>query len=279
MVTHKCVIVIPVHSNNPSQFELISFEQCFKILCKYPIKVIAPKGIDLTKYKAVVNTFDVIYIDPKWQSSLLMYNKLKLSRFFYNLFKEFDYLLTYELDAFVFSDELDFWCSKGYDYIGAPWFEDYHLAKQDSKIIGVGNSGFSLRKISTLQKVLKSIYYQDPKEIGKRSTRPLAYLLYPFRWLMNKFGNENYTIQHAYNWYEDMFICHILPKFFPDFKIATPSDAGKFSLECNAENLYKINNNTLPFGCHAWWRYELDFWTPHIERFGYTLSSIKKNEQ
>lgn len=266
----KCVIVIPIHSNSPSQYELISFQQCFKILSGHAIKIIAPKGLDLTKYKAVVSDFEVIFIAKKWQSTLLMYNKLKLSLFFYNLFKEFEFLLTYELDAFVFSDELDYWCAKDYDYIGAPWFEGYELATKESKMLGVGNSGFSLRKITTLRKLLKQIFYRDWEENANRKTRLLAKFRYPFRLFMNKFSKENYTIQNAYKWYEDTFICQILLGFYPELNIASFDDASKFSFECNATYLFE-KNGSIPFGCHAWYRYELDFWKPFIESYGYVL--------
>jgi hypothetical protein len=33
-----CVVVIPIHSESPSVFELISFQQCFKILSNHSIK-------------------------------------------------------------------------------------------------------------------------------------------------------------------------------------------------------------------------------------------------
>ena len=102
---NSVVIVIPIHSECPSEFELISFQQCYKILYNYSIKIIAPQGLNLKEYRKYVPNIDVLYIPPKWQSSIEMYNKLKLSKYFYSLFKEFNFLLTYELDAFVFKDD------------------------------------------------------------------------------------------------------------------------------------------------------------------------------
>jgi hypothetical protein len=37
----KVVVVIPIHSE--SVFELISFQQCFKILSNHSIKIVAPE--------------------------------------------------------------------------------------------------------------------------------------------------------------------------------------------------------------------------------------------
>jgi hypothetical protein len=266
----KVCVVIPVHSADPSDFELMSFIQCFKILDNRPIYIIAPEGLNLAVYKKEVGTFQTIYIDPKWQSSLLFYNKLKTSRFFYDLFDQYTYMLTYELDAFIFRDDLDYWCDKGYDYIGAPWFEGYVQPISD-RLIGVGNSGFSLRNIKFAQKALKKIYYRDPDiYFGSRAKRWWANLVHPIRWLFNQ-GKENYSIQNTQSLYEDAFFCYIIPSKFNDFKIAPVEQALKFSFEVKPEYLYQLNDQALPMGCHAWYRYNLDFWKPFIQDQGYSI--------
>jgi hypothetical protein len=63
-------------------------------------------------------------------------------------------MLIYQLDAWVFKDDLMKWCNKGYDYIGAPWFEDFGSYEKGKKLWRVGNGGFSLRKIKYFCKVL-----------------------------------------------------------------------------------------------------------------------------
>jgi hypothetical protein len=269
MPKKNCVIVILVHSADPCFNELISFEQCFKVLGSHPIKVIAPRNISLKNFRQVVTDFDVIEIDPVWQSSLVNYNKLKLSYFFYDLFKDYEYLLTYELDAFVFKDELLEWCSKGYDYIGAPWFEGYD--KPGNKLLGVGNSGFSLRKISTVRECLKTVYFKDPKEFkASRLIRPWAYLKIPFNYLLSIWG-ENRSIQTASYLHEDRILCDFISKK-ENGKLSPIEAALKFSFECNPSYLFEINYRQLPMGCHAWWKYDLAFWKPHIERFGYKVA-------
>lgn len=270
-------IVIPIHSTNPTALELISFQQCFRILSNHPIYTLAPEGLNLTRYKEVVSSFETIFIPARWQSSLQAYNKLKVSRFFYKLFSGFEYLLTYELDAFVFRDELLYWCNKGYDYIGAPWFEGLDKANEDSKLIGVGNSGFSLRKVTEVRKVLRSYFYKHPREYntGKKNLIK-AYLKYPFRWTMNQLG-ENYTVQKYYRLFEDHFFCRVIPETYKGFQIAPVEDAWRFSFEVNPRHLYKLNQRQLPFGCHAWWRYDFDFWKPFIEQFEYKLDENPNN--
>jgi hypothetical protein len=66
---------------------------------------------------------------------------MSCDRDFYLIFEDYRYVLVYETDAWVFKDELDFFCGKNLDWIGAPW------PHQEDK---VGNSGFSLRKVSKM---------------------------------------------------------------------------------------------------------------------------------
>src|SRR6478609_8254437 len=144
----KVCVFIPIHKSDPSHFELVSFQQCFKVFKDYPIKIVTSRQVSLDSYRNTIHQFEVLYIDEKWQKNVYSYNKLKLSNHFYDLFKDFEFLLTYELDAFVFRDELLFWCDKNFDYIGAPWFKGF-ATEPSTEILGVGNSGFSLRKIKS----------------------------------------------------------------------------------------------------------------------------------
>lgn len=264
----KVVVVIPVYSASPSSYELISFAQCFRVLNNHDIVVIAPKGLNLDAYKKVVAQFRVKSIDARWQSSLLNYNKLKLSRFFYKLFSGYEFLLTYELDAFVFSDELPKWCDRPYDYIGAPWFEGHD--KPGDAIVGVGNSGFSLRRVEPVKKIISKMYLfaisHNARPVGLTGRIKL------FIFKMLSLTGENYSIQRFQSLFEDHFLCEVAVKKNPDFRIAPIAEAMQFAFETKPEILYELNGEQLPMGCHAWWRYNLEFWKPHIERFGYTLN-------
>ena len=101
-----------------------------------------------------------------------------LSFNFYESFLDYKYILIYQLDAFVFKDDLIFWCNKNYDYVGAPWIAsisnnpftlllnkissifDSKEKKERKKIFfKVGNGGFSLRKVAS--------HYQISKENEK----------------------------------------------------------------------------------------------------------------
>ena len=57
---------------------------------------------------------------------------------------------------------------------------------------------------------------------------------------------------------------HVSRKFkwftVPDMTIAI-----RFSMETIPRALYGMNNNQLPFGCHKWEVYDLDFWKSFIK--------------
>ena len=277
-MSNKVCVVISVYSATPSYYELISFQQCFKILKKHSIYIIAPPGLDLEAYYKVVPDFKVKHVDPRWLSSKLDYNKFKLSQYFYKLFDKYTYLLTYELDAFIFQDDLDHWCSEDYDYIGAPWFDKYDEVK--GNILRVGNSGFSLRKIAAIQNGIKNIYYIDPtryatirsyKKYLKKSKHFIYNNLNRIASIKSLLYKENASIQNASFLYEDRVISEFMSRGIKNFKIAPVEEAYKFSFEMNPRILYEMNNDTLPMGCHAWWLYDLSFWKPFIENYGYKL--------
>lgn len=273
----KVCIVIAIYSASPSHYELVSFKQCFKILSKHPIYVVAPHDLNLSAYKNAVPQFNVIHIDKKWLASRLSYNKLKLSQYFYSLFSKYTFLLTYELDAFVFTDELDNWCDKGYDYIGAPWFDAYDEVK--GNILTVGNSGFSLRRIAAIQNGIRHIYYSDPTRFRaikntrllQRSKRVIYKQLNRIEAFISKFSDENKSLQKASFLSEDRVISEFMTRSIKDFNLASADDACKFSFEVNPDILLAMNNNKLPMGCHAWWLYDLAFWRPYIESYGHKL--------
>ena len=60
-------------------------------------------------------------------------------------------------------DALDEWCAAGYDFIGAPWLicaDTPHITAEK-----VGNGGFSLRRVSSFLRVLRSRrYFIEPED-------------------------------------------------------------------------------------------------------------------
>lgn len=165
------------------------------------------------------------------------YNKLMLSVEFYSTFINYEYILIYQLDALVFCDKLLEFCDLNYDYIGAPWLTGFKKKiKEGFEYANVGNGGLSLRKTAACIELLS-----NHKEADKFSDN------------------------------EDQFFA------FHDgqsFSVAPSEIALKFSFEREVQRCYALNNNELPFGCHAWFKYDLDFWRPIITDMGYDISFI-----
>lgn len=266
----KNCIVIPVHSATPSHNELISFKRCFTILGSHDIYVVAPAHLDLFAYYQVVNSFSIKPVPAKWLCSIKAYNKMKISPAFYAMFSNYEYMLTYELDAYVFRDELDAWCKGGIDYIGAPFFAGFDKQDAAAEMIGVGNSGFSLRNIQTCIGLLNQLKGHI-RVAGWFNFFRIGLLLKGFiLYERMRPGSvlKNIRIIRAYidadYMHEDTFWSFFIPKLFPEFRIAAIADALAFSFDSNPATCYRLLGSTLPFGCHAWPRFDPVFWKPFI---------------
>ena len=232
----KVAVVIPVYKEELNPLEKISLAQCRKVLGNYPIVFVAPE-------KKIFPYFTqgdkVVHFPPQFFQSVSTYSQLMMSPGFYKAFKNFDYILIYQLDAFVFYDRLEYFCSLGYDYIGAPWPRMYR--KNSSKIFScVGNGGFSLRNVKAHYELL----LKYPKEISK--------------W-------------HEKNWPEDNFFSYCGKNVNQNFRVAPINVAYKFSAEYNPARVVKKNGNNLPFGCHDWHKKNPEFYIKVFSKFGYDL--------
>lgn len=247
----KVAVVIPYYKAELTKIEKQSFEQCLKILKNYDKIFALPEGLEI---KFNTPSLKTEWFKREFFQNIAGYNKLMLSPGFYERFLEYDYILIYQLDSFVFRDELDYWCNKNYDYIGAPWiatktllstllepFASKSIKKRAPIFYKVGNGGFSLRKTETFFKISKEL----KKEINIQ--------------LEEKKG-EIYCN-------EDVFWSLKAPKFYPDFAIPGYEEAVKFAIDRKPDIALKINNNELPFGCHGIDKPKVvKFWAPIIEK-------------
>lgn len=260
------VVAIFAHKETPAASERISLRQCARVLSAHPLRLVCPAGMNPAEYLALAPSLQVDEIDPRWLSSLAAYNHLKVSRHLYKKYAEFDFLLTYELDSFVFRDELDLWCDKNFDYIGAPWFEGFSEATAESKVVPGGNSGFSLRKIRSCLRVLDSHrgirpiaeLYREWRETTRPGIGPLNLLAHQI--LQNRFRHQPTSFPGN----EDVFWSQIVPSRFPWWNLPDRHTASLFSFEMFPRKLYQDTGGHLPFGCHKWEENEPDFWHPHM---------------
>jgi len=269
------IVVVPIYKSVPNWSELISFNQCLKILFNHPICIITYNGLDISYYKDLLvkskAIFRIEYFNKSFFENIDGYNKLMLSQKFYKRFINFEYILLYQLDAWIFRDELAYWCQKGYDYIGAPWFEYCGSYENGNKLWTVGNGGFSLRRIPSFLNIfyckepffkiceLKTLYPQGKTFIKKVRRIIVIYLKSSGLKNNNRFFIKKWTAN------EDGFWCLFYQKSKRPLKIPKCEEAINFSFEKSPKYLYELNERKLPFGCHGWNKYEYNtFWINFI---------------
>ena len=267
---YKPVILIIAHKDYLTENEKASLLQCFKILGKHPIKLICPRDLNISTYEDLIPGINADFIDPSWQHTYEMFNRLKCSLFLFDRYKQYSHILFYELDAWVFRDELLYWCNQNFDYIGAPWFEGWNDANDSSPFTGVGNGGFSLRNIRSsikiarrveLLKKIRNFWYMSRFQKVLRFDRFISMFNTYFK---TRPGKSLDLLTESITPHEDYYWSATVTEYFSDFKIASIDEAIRFSFEVNPAKLYKMNNHQLPFGCHAWEKCDPDFWTTFI---------------
>ena len=263
MSKEPAVVLVFAHKAAPDERERLALAQCRRVLGGHPIRLVCPEGLDISAYRAVDPQIVPDFIPARWLSSVRSYNRLKVLPWLYRRYAAFEYMLTHELDAFVFRDELLEWCRQGWDYVGAPWFAGFYRCTASSPPIDGGNSGFSLRRIGSVLRVCGTLRYQRP--VG----RVLA------DWWTGRFalrktlndlsrGNNFFGPLNDYRDNEDLFWSRLVPGRFPWFRMAPYEVARRFAFESNPRRLYAECGGRLPFGCHKWAEVDPDFWSGHI---------------
>ena len=262
----KVAVVVPL-SNRAELLpeEEISYRHLVHFLGRYDKYMVAPHGLSIN-----FPEFGIERFDDSFFGSAAANTRLMLSRPFYERFLDYEYILIYHLDALVFSDQLEQWCDAGWDYIGPPW-----LISGDTPWVkepGVGNGGLSLRKTASCLKALNSKRYAiDPdtywqKYCASRSKLVQA-LNFPRKHLkrLRMFNNVQREIANFKD-NEDKFWGFRSLNYYPEFKLADINTALRFAFEADPALCYEKANHTLPFGCHAWPKYDRGFWEPHLTK-------------
>lgn len=247
------VIVIPIYSSTLTEDEERSANRLRSLCTNEDICVVAPEGLSLPSLLQDYRTerFESAYFD-----GIQGYNRLMMSELFYKRFATYEYMLIYQLDAFLFRNDLADWCDKGYDYVGAPWLVKHKyegwgkcllwLRSLPRKLQGkpflaidfankVGNGGLSLRKVASFMQVC-------------HTQAPLM-----AQWI------ERSSFCREYN--EDCFWATREGWSYP-----SAEEALRFSFDLAPQEAYRRNGRQLPTGCHGWSKPQYrNFWFPIIE--------------
>ncbi len=265
-MSSRLVVVTPIYKKDISEDESLSIESSLVHLKAYDKVIIAPnKFVNDDEFLTIWENYGyrIVFFDDKHFVSSESYNKFMMNKEFYKAFEEYDYMLMYQLDVLVFSDSLDYWISKKIDYVGAPWIiED----EDGQRFQGAGNGGLSLRNIQTFLKVLESkkLFDKEDKFIRlplRSKFRNIFILWILLRSHLSRNIASLYKI--LYNGQEDYFWAYYATFFVKDFKVATVKDSLLFAFERYPEFCFEQNGGVLPFGVHAWERYNPEFWEKH----------------
>lgn len=211
--------------------------------------------------------------EKKFFERVETYNQLMLSRDFYQRFSTSEYILVYQLDGYVFSDQLADWCQKGYDFIGAPLFRFHGSHEAGNRLWKVGNGGVSLRKTATFlslfdQTMPRGVYPFFVKNIRRKGFFSMTMTTVA---MGIKLLFRSHTVDYFLNHYcdsrinEDMFWCDALSHTRLALTVPSLREAARFCFEKSPAYLYSLTGQTLPFCCHAFERYDYDsFWLNHI---------------
>jgi hypothetical protein len=272
----RVCVVIPAYEKELTSFEKYSIKNASSTLTDAEFVIVTGQHCDVTNIQCLLASckLSILRFDNMYFSSIDGYNKLLLSSHFYASFFQFDFILIHQMDAFVFKNDLLRFTSMNLDYIGAPW-------------IGLGFSesikAFSMDLISNTlsSKALKLGYnilwkikgYKRENRLtvgnGGLSLRKVkTHLL---------FSQKYSTFIEKWEFNEDIFWSIFAPLKCLSFKTATVNEALQFSFDAHPEICYRLSEEQLPFGCHAWYRNEmvyegnLEFWTKVIPAFNISI--------
>ncbi len=233
-------VLIPIYQTTLSKTERAALAQGLAILGRYPIRLVKPEGLSVSDILQEFPALDTESFPDHYFTGTDAYNQLLTSPDFYRRFTEYEHILIYQLDAWVFRDELPYWCAQKYDYLGAPGFhqteydslpagESARFAKALHKRRLVFNGGLSLRRVKAMIRYLKIYHFFYPA------------------WK----GNEDMLFSRQ--------ATRLLP-MKPFIKLPTWQVALRFAFEKSPAASYKLTDHKLPFGCHAGERYAPAFW-------------------
>lgn len=268
--TKVVAVVVPMPNRSElTPDEKISFRHLLHFLGGYDKYLVVPKSLKLN-----YPSFGIKRFSDKFFGSTKAYTKLILHPSFYEAFSEYRYILVYHLDALVFSDQLLEWCGADLDLIGAPWIKHPQapFAGMPAFEGKVGNGGFSLVNIeSSLRVIYSPRYHLHPPSYWEKSygSKPAHVKLFhlPKKYLkhLRIFNNARWEMAR-WNGSADNFWTNRANHYYPEFKIASVETALRFAFECMPRYCFELTNHKLPFGCHAWARYDREFWEPYLLR-------------
>jgi glycosyltransferase involved in cell wall biosynthesis len=264
----RCVVVIPTHKSDISVEEERSFRNTLSVFSNWDIRLVVPENISVESYARMKSihalTFDIVRVTDQWMGTIQRYNAMMLSDDFYRLFDDYEYMLICHLDSWVFRDELEYWITLGYDYIGPPLFLLKEPARNSLESLVApqgGNGGFCLRKIDSTVKLLSNRRYDLNIMLLLKGVIFLVHnrkfdLLKIFLRICWNTYKDPVRFQLSYNVYEDVMISVCYALLHKNYKVAPPEIAMHFATEVYSEEIIQTKLKLrLPFAVHGYDKY------------------------
>jgi hypothetical protein len=144
----------------------------------------------------------------------------------------------------------------------------------------VGNGGCTLYRVASVCRVLQTRHRREPRTriidlIARNNERlePVYRLLarmqrrrsHPFveRVLEHRARTRD-PLGHGIS--TDQFWSLEARRYMPSFRLASVDEALGFAFEAGPRECFERNGRRVPFGCHAWAKYDRAFWEPFLLR-------------
>lgn len=139
----SCAIVIHCHTKDLKPIEKYSLDYSMAILGPRDYFFTIPESLDDAYYVSNFKNAAIVRFPDEHFTSRETHSLLYMSEMLYKHFAStHEFMLILQTDAIVLRDELDYWCSQPWDYIGAPWPEplfDQKLLLDRDCFSGSGN--------------------------------------------------------------------------------------------------------------------------------------------
>ena len=263
-------VVIPIYTLSLSETEVMVLRQCFRVLGHHDIAVVKPRSLDISPLAEMIGDeprFRVEDFDDSFFAGREGYNRLMLSTELYRRFLDSRYIFIHQTDVYVFRDELEQWCLKGYDYIGAPWLpaigdvSGWNLPRRAIYAMRhrVGKNKSSCHAINLKYRVGN----------GGCSLRHTRHMLEAATRLAAEFDEIN-ALPSSSEKFEDVVWSVRVNELCPGaLKIAPWQEAVHFSIESHPTMAMRLTGGKLPMATHAFARRRnRSFWKQHIPGLG-----------
>lgn len=269
--TKSVAIVVPLSTrDNLTSDELVSLRHLDYYLGDYDRFLLVPEG-----HTPGLSGFGVKRFPGKYFGSAGAHGKLLSNAMFYREFLDYEFVFFYHLDSLAFSNQVEAWCATDLDYIGPPWIHCDATAWVDRP--RVGNGGFTLLRVSSALKVLANRHRMEPSSywLDLFVHRAPGGLVRVMEWIQSMMPGIKPLWRLLREWHEvenpalygrnnDLFWSDRAVRYLPEFRVASLEEGLRFAFEAAPRTCLELNGGKMPFGCHAWARYDRGFWQSHL---------------